>query len=65
MIFQRLTEEQLRKTRQNIGLQPNSICSILHEFIKDCEDLHFESPEKLLKSLQMEIRKRLTEVEEE
>lgn len=65
MIFQRLTDEQLRKTRQNIGLQPNSICSILHEFIKDCEDLHFESPEKLLKSLQMEIRKRLTEVEEE
>lgn len=65
MIFQRLTDEQLRKTRQNIGLQPNSICSILHEFIKDCEDLHFEPPEKLLKSLQMEIRKRLTEVEEE
>lgn len=60
MIFQRLTDEQLKKTRQNIGLQPNSICSILHEFIEDCTDLHFESPEKLLKSLQVEIRNRLT-----
>lgn len=61
MIFQRLSDDDLRATQQNIGLQPNSICSILHQFIEDCEEVpHFESPEKLLKSLQKEIRIRLT-----
>lgn len=66
MIFQRLSEDDLKATKQNIGLQPNSICSILNQFIEDCEeDLHFESPEKLLKSLQKEIRHRLTEGDEQ
>ena len=60
LIFQRLSEDDLKATRQNIGLTNNSICSILHQFIEDCsEELHWESPEKLLKSLQVNIRKRL------
>lgn len=66
MIFQRLSDDDLRATQQDIGLQPNSICSILNQFIMDCaEPLHFESPEKLLKSLQNEIRNRLTAGDEE
>lgn len=66
MIFQRLNEDDLRDTRLGIGLQPNSICSILHQFIEDCEDeIYFETPEKLLKSLQKEIRIRLTAGDEE
>lgn len=61
MIFQRLSDEDLYATRNDIDLQPNSICSILNQFIKNCTvELHFESPEKLLKSLQSEIRIRLT-----
>lgn len=61
MIFQRLSEDDLKATRQDIGLQPNSICSILHQFIEDCEEEpRFETPEKLLKSLQKEMRIRLT-----
>ena len=51
MIFQRLSDDDPRATRQDIGLQFNSICSILHQFIEDCEEeLHFETPERLLKS---------------
>lgn len=63
MMFLRLSDDDLRATRQNIGLTNNSICSILHQFIEDCGDdeLHFESPEKLLKSLQVVIRKKLQE----
>lgn len=63
MIFQRLSDDDLKATRQNIGLTNNSICSILHQFIEDCyeEELHWESPEKLLKSLQINIRKKLQE----
>ena len=66
MIFQRLSDDDLRATRQDIGLQSNSICSILHQFIEDCEEeLHFETPERLLKSLQREIRNRLMAGDEE
>lgn len=63
MMFQRLSDEDLKATKQNIGLTNNSVCSILHQFIEDCiyEELHWESPEKLLKSLQINIRKRLLE----
>jgi len=62
MMFQRLSDDDLRATKQNIGLTNNSICSILHQFIEDCyEELHWESPEKLLKSLQINIRKKLQE----
>ncbi len=62
LIFQRLSEEDLRATKQDIGLTNNSICSILHQFIESCYvDLHWESPEKLLKSLQINIRRMLKE----
>ena len=63
MIFQRLSDDDLKATRHNVGLTNNSICSILHQFIEDCgeDELHWESPEKLLKSLQIVIRKRLQE----
>lgn len=63
MMFQRLSEDDLTATRNNIGLEANSICSILHQFISECNatDLRFESPELLLKSLQMNLRAKLTE----
>lgn len=62
MMFQRLNEDDLRATIQNIGLENNSICSILHQFIEGCyEELHWESPESLLKSLQKNIRLKLQE----
>ena len=65
MMFKRLSEDQLKATRQNIGLAPNSICSILHYFISTCNDpeLRFESDEALMKTLQMNIRAKLTEGE--
>lgn len=63
MIFQRLSEDDLAATRNNIGLEANSICSILQQFISECNaaDLRFESPELLLKTLQINLRARLTE----
>lgn len=63
MIFMRLSDDDLRATKMNIGLSNNSICSVLHEFIKSCNttELHWESPERLLKSLQINIRKMLEE----
>lgn len=65
MIFQRLNDDDLKATRQGVGLTNNSVCSILHQFIEDCgeDELRWESPEKLLKSLQIVIRKRLQEAE--
>lgn len=60
LMFTRLSEDDLRATQQDIGLSPNSICSILHQFIEECEEeLHFETLESLLKSLQINIRKKL------
>lgn len=66
MIFDRLSEDDKKATRQNIGLAPNSICSILNYFIGTCNDpeLRFDSPEALMKTLQMNIRKKLTEGDE-
>ena len=63
MIFMKLSDDDLRATKMNIGLTNNSICSVLHEFIKSCNttELHWESPEHLLKSLQINIRKMLEE----
>ena len=67
LMFERLSDDDRKATINNIGLAPNSICSILHQFIETCNEseLHFESPEKLLKSLQINIRKRLTEGDEQ
>ena len=57
LIFQRLSDDDLKATKQDIGLVDCSICSILHQFIEDCdEELHWESPQNLLKSLQKNIR---------
>lgn len=62
MIFNRLSDEDLRATKNDINLEPGSICSVLHQFLLDCdEDLVFEPRERLLKGLQMNISKRLTE----
>lgn len=62
LIFNRLSDEDLRATRNDTNLEPGSICSVLHQFLLDCEEeLIFEPREKLLKSLQMNIMKRLTE----
>ena len=62
MIFNRLSEDDLVATKNDINLEPGSICSVLHQFIMDCEDdLVFEPREKLLKSLQMNIAKKFAE----
>ena len=63
MIFERLSEEDLQATRNDVGLEANSICSILHQFIGECNEteLRFESPEALLRSLQINLRAKLTE----
>jgi hypothetical protein len=64
LMFKRLTDDELKATKQDIGLSNNSICSVLHEFIEECKDYHelqWESDEKLLKSLQMNLRKKLLE----
>lgn len=59
MLFMRLSDDDLRATKKNINLNTNSICSILNRFIENCEDckgLQWESPEKLLRSLQLNLR---------
>jgi hypothetical protein len=64
MIFKKIEEdpEDMKATQQNLGLENNSICSIMHQFIESCQyPLHFESQESLLKSLQINIRKMLEE----
>lgn len=64
MIFKKIEEdpEDMKATQQNLGLENNSICSIMHQFIESCPvPLHFESQEALLKSLQINIRKLLEE----
>ena len=63
MIFMRLSDDDLRATKLGINLSNNSICSVLHEFIESCNiaELHWESPERLLKSLQINIRNMLEE----
>lgn len=67
MMFKRLNDYDLKATIENIGLERNTICSILHQFIESCNEteLRFESSEKLLKSLQINIRKKLTEGDEQ
>lgn len=62
LMFKRLSDEELKATKSDVGLTTNSICSVLHQFIEGCyEELHWESDEKLLKSLQINIRKKLLE----
>ena len=64
LVFQKIGEdpEDMKATQQNLGLENNSICSIMHQFIESCpEPLHFESQEALLKSLHINIRMMLEE----
>lgn len=62
LAFQRLSDEELKATKQDVGLANYSVCSVLHQFIENCtEELRWESPEKLLKSLQTNIRIMLNE----
>lgn len=66
LIFERLSEDELRATKQNIDLTNNSICSILHQFIESCNEVELDwgAPERLLKTLQVNIRKMLTKEDE-
>ncbi|MPM77936.1 hypothetical protein SDC9_124946 [bioreactor metagenome] len=65
-IFNRLSEEDLLAIKSDIGLCPNSICSIMNQFLLGCEDpLHWESPERLLSSIRMNVAAMLTRGEEE
>ena len=64
MILKKIEEnpDDMKATQQNLNLETNSICSIMHQFIESCSaPLHFESPEALLKSLHINIRKMLEE----
>lgn len=66
LMFKRLSEADLTATRNGTGLEPNSICSVLHDFIGKCkiEELRFETPESLLKTLQVNIRALFSEEED-
>ena len=66
LIFFRLSDEDLTATCSDVGLENNSICSILHQFIESCTyPLRFNPPEVLIKTLQLNIREMLKEDEEE
>ena len=62
LIFERLSDDDLRATKLNIGLTSNSICSILNQFIESCNEVELDwgSSERLLKTLQINIRSMLT-----
>ena len=61
MLFLHLTEDQRQATVHDLDLTPNSVCSILHQFIESCpHELHLEviesQPQKVLKNLQTNLR---------
>ena len=66
LIFERLSDDDLRATKLNIGLTSNSICSILNQFIENCNEVELDwgSSERLLKTLQINIRSMLTRGDE-
>ena len=61
LIFKKLNDEELHDTKNDVGLNPNSICSIMHQFILGGEPLRWESDESLLKSIQQNVAKMLKE----
>ena len=63
LIFKRMSDEDLYATKYDVGLSPNSICSIMHQFILGCDNLQWESDENLLKSIQMNVASMLKEGE--
>lgn len=68
LIFQKMSDDELTATKQDIGLNPNSICSIMHQFIEACRnldcELHWESWENLLKGIQCGVAAMLKEDDE-
>lgn len=64
LIFKRMSDEDLYATKYDVGLSPNSICSIMHQFILGCENLQWESDENLLRSIQMNVASMLKEGED-
>lgn len=61
LIFKKLNDDELHDTKNDVGLNPNSICSIMHQFLLGGEPLHWESDESLLKSIQQNVAKMLKE----
>ena len=65
LIFKKLSDEDLHATKYDIGLSPNSICSIMHQFITGCSsNLQWESDESLLRTIQVNVAAMLKEGEE-
>ena len=68
LIFQKMSDDELTATKQDIGLNPNSIRSIMHQFIEACRnldcELHWESWENLLKGIQCGVAAMLKEDDE-
>ena len=48
LIFKKFNDEELYDTKNDVGLNPNSICSIMHQFIVG-ESFSWESDERLIK----------------
>lgn len=61
LIFKKMNDEDLHATKYDVGLSPNSICSIMHQFILGCDNLQWESDESLLKSIQQNVARMLKE----
>lgn len=62
LMYTRLTEDEQTATKRGVGLAPNSICSVLHQLFEECNEMdgiQFEPPQMLLKSLQINLRKKL------
>ena len=69
LLFLHLTEEQRHATVHDLNLCPNSVCSILHQFIQSCpQELHLEliekAPQQVLKNLQINLREMLQKGDE-
>ena len=68
MIFRALSDEDRKAIRdlEPKDFAPNSICGILSYFVRQCNatNLRFDSDQSLMKTLQMNIRKMLTEGDE-
>lgn len=69
MLFLHLTDDQRQATVHDLDLSPNSICSILHQFIESCpHELHLEiidtQPQKVLRNLQINLREILQKGDE-
>lgn len=61
ILFSKLSDDELNRTRKDIDLEPNSICKILYYFIDLCVDnnnpLVFDNPERLLKTITFNVKR--------